>query len=150
MTKHSSRNISTPLCYLPAVAALFVPWTLHAEVAESSWSGVYTEARAERGAEDYRARCASCHGADLRGDSNAAGLVGMGFMFVWEGKSLGELYSKIRNDMPVDQPRSLTKGSYADILAFILKSNEFPAGDAELESDEKALDKLMITSKPIS
>ena len=72
----------------------------------------------------------------------------MGFMFLWEGKSLGELYSKIRNDMPQDQPRSLSKGSYEDILAFILKSNDFPAGDTELESGENALDKLMITSRP--
>jgi mono/diheme cytochrome c family protein len=150
MTKHSSQYMVIALSYLAAVAALFVPWTLHAQVAESIWSGSYTEAQAERGAEDYRVSCAGCHGANLRGDSHAAGLVGMGFMFLWEGKSLGELYSKIRNDMPLDQPRSLTKGSYEDILAFILKSNEFPAGDAELESDEKALDKLMITAKPVS
>ena len=72
----------------------------------------------------------------------------MGFMFLWEGKSLGELYSTIRNDMPQDQPRSLSKGSYEDIMAIILKSNKFPAGDTELESGENALDKLMITSRP--
>ena len=148
MRKHSSRYMVIPLSYLAAVAALFVPWTLHAQVAESIWSGSYTEAQAERGAEDYRVSCAGCHGANLRGDSHAAGLVGMGFMFLWEGKSLGELYSKIRNDMPQDQPRSLSKGSYEDILAFILKSNDFPAGDTELESGENALDKLMITSRP--
>ena len=148
MRKHSSRYMVIPLSNLVAVAALFVPWILHAQAAESIWSGSYTEAQAERGAEEYRAHCASCHGANLRGDSHAAGLVGMGFMFLWKGNSLGELYSKIRNDMPLDQPRSLTKGSYEDILAFILKSNEFPVGDAELESDEKALDKLMITSGP--
>ena len=148
MMKHLSKNLVSPLRFLAAVAALFVPWTLHVNAAESIWSGSYTEAQAERGAEDYSARCAACHGADLRGDSHAVGLVGMGFMFLWEGKSLGELYSTIRNDMPQDQPRSLSKGSYEDILAFILKSNKFPAGDTELESGENALDKLMITSRP--
>ena len=127
---------------------MLTPWTLQVDAAESIWSGTYTEAQAERGAADYKARCAACHGADLRGISHAAGLVGMGFMFLWEGRSLGELYSKIRNEMPQDQPRSLSKGSYEDILAFILKSNEFPAGDAELESGKNALDKLMITSSP--
>tara|TARA_A100001011_G_scaffold335043_1_gene363738 strand:- start:130 stop:579 length:450 start_codon:yes stop_codon:yes gene_type:complete len=148
MMKHLLKNLVSPLSFLAAVVALFVPWTLHVNAAESIWSGSYTEAQAERGAEDYSARCAACHGADLRGDSHAVGLVGMGFMFLWEGKSLGELYSTIRNDMPQDQPRSLSKGSYEDILAFILKSNKFPAGDTELESGENALDKLMITSRP--
>ena len=148
MTKHSPRNIFIPFSYIVAVAVLLTPWTLQVDAAESIWSGTYTEAQAERGAADYKARCAACHGADLRGISHAAGLVGMGFMFLWEGRSLGELYSKIRNDMPQDQPRSLSKGSYEDILAFILKSNEFPAGDAELESGKNALDKLMITSSP--
>lgn len=150
MTKYSSRNMATPLSYLAAVVALFVPWTLHADAADAIWSGSYTAAQAERGAEDYSARCAGCHGDDLRGDGHASGLAGMSFMFVWEGRSLGELYTKIRNDMPADQPRSLTKGSYADILAYILKFNEFPAGDVELSSDEKVLEKLMITAKPIS
>ena len=93
MMKHLSKNLVSPLSFLAAVAALFVPWTLHVNAAESIWSGSYTEAQAERGAEDYSARCAACHGADLRGDSHAVGLVGMGFMFLWEGKSLGELYS---------------------------------------------------------
>jgi len=148
MMKHLLKNLVSPLSFLAAVVALFVPWTLHVNAAESIWGGSYTEAQAERGAEDYSARCAACHGADLRGDSHAVGLVGMGFMFLWEGKSLGELYSTIRNDMPQDQPRSLSKGSYEDILAFILKSNKFPAGDTELESGENALDKLMITSRP--
>ena len=148
MTKHSPRNIFIPFSYIVAVAVLLTPWTLQVDAAESIWSGTYTEAQAERGAADYKARCAACHGADLRGISHAAGLVGMGFMFLWEGRSLGELYSKIRNEMPQDQPRSLSKGSYEDILAFILKSNEFPAGDAKLESGENALDKLMITSSP--
>ena len=148
MTKHSPRNIFIPFSYIVAVAVLLTPWTLQVDAAESIWSGTYTEAQAERGAADYKARCAACHGADLRGISHAAGLVGMGFMFLWEGRSLGELYSKIRNEMPQDQPRSLSKGSYEDILAFILKSNEFPAGDAELESGKNALDKLMITSSP--
>ena len=148
MTKHSPRNIFIPFRYIVAVAVMLTPWTLQVDAAESIWSGTYTEAQAERGAADYKARCAACHGADLRGISHAAGLVGMGFMFLWEGRSLGELYSKIRNEMPQDQPRSLSKGSYEDILAFILKSNEFPAGDAELESGKNALDKLMITSSP--
>lgn len=125
----------------------FIAGTLHAQTAESIWNGVYTAAQAERGAEHYRERCASCHGDDLRGNGQASDLQGVGFMFVWEERMLGELYETIRNGMPADQPRSLTDGTYADILAFILQTNKFPAGDTELDATQQALGKLTITSR---
>jgi S-disulfanyl-L-cysteine oxidoreductase SoxD len=125
----------------------FISGILHAQTAESIWSGVYTAAQAERGVESYRERCASCHGVDLRGDSHAVGLQGIGFMFIWEGRTLGELYEKMRNSMPADRPRSLTDETYADILAFILQFNKFPAGDTELGAKQEALGKLIISSR---
>jgi len=115
--------------------------------AQSIWDGVYTEEQAQRGAEQYSARCVSCHGADLRGNSNAPSLLGMSFMFIWEGRTLGEMFGKMRNEMPTDQPGSLPAGTYADILAFILKTNEFPAGEAELAPNQQALEKFTITSQ---
>ena len=111
------------------------------------WDGVYTDEQARRGAEQYSARCASCHAADLRGNSNAPGLLGMAFMFLWEGRTLGELYTKMRNEMPTDQPGSLSAGTYADLLAFILKSNDFPSGDQELASTPQALEAYTITAQ---
>lgn len=135
---------------LPSCLVLVLPFmagTLHAQAAESIWNGVYTAAQAERGAERYRERCASCHGAELKGDGQAPSLQGMSFMFVWEERTLGELFETIRNGMPADQPRSLPDGTYADILAFILQTNMFPAGDTELDANQQALGKLAITSK---
>jgi hypothetical protein len=114
--------------------------------AQSIWDGAFTEAQAQRGAEQYSARCASCHAADLRGNSNAPSLTGLSFMFIWEGRTLGELFGKLRSEMPTDQPGSLPAGTYADILAFILQSNEFPAGDAELASNQQELEHFIITS----
>ena len=109
--------------------------------------GIYTEEQASRGAEDYAARCASCHSADLRGNSNSPSLIGLSFMFIWEGRTLGELFTKMSTEMPTDQPGSLSQQSYSAILAFILKSNDFPSGDKELASNASLLESIYITSQ---
>ena len=109
--------------------------------------GIYSEEQAQRGAEQYRARCASCHSADLRGNSNSPSLLGMSFMFVWEGRSLGELFEKMRSEMPTDAPGSLSAQAYADVLAFILSSNQFPAGSSDLTADQSLLNGISITSQ---
>ena len=114
---------------------------------QSLQDGVYTDAQAERGAEEYAARCASCHSADLRGNSNSPSLVGLSFMFIWEGKTLGELFGKMSTEMPTENPGSLSMQSYASVLAFILKSNEFPAGDSELAASADALASIQISSQ---
>jgi mono/diheme cytochrome c family protein len=134
------------LCLLLAAISQFQPAS-SAQGAASISDGIYSEDQAARGAEQYRARCASCHSNDLRGNSNSPSLLGMSFMFVWEGRSLGELYDKMRREMPTDQPGSLPEQAYADVLAFILASNEFPAGTAELAPDQAVLEQIIISSQ---
>jgi hypothetical protein len=41
--------------------------------------------------------------------------------------------------MPQDKPASLGDQEYADIVAFLLKSNKYPAGEKPLEPDPLAL-----------
>lgn len=118
----------------------------YAQSSSSIGDGIYTVAQAERGAEQYTARCASCHSADLRGNSNSPSLRGMAFMFIWEGKSVGELYAKMSAEMPTDQPGGLLANNYADILAFILRTNEFPSGNKELSPTEVDLNQITISS----
>lgn len=120
---------------------------LAAEGTNSIWEGIYSDAQAERGAQVYADRCASCHAVDLRGNSNSPSLLGMSFMFLWEGRSVGELFTKIRTEMPSEQPGSLSAQNYLDALAFILRANQFPAGTQELEVDP-ALNSVMITPRP--
>ena len=45
----------------------------------------------------------------------------------------------IATAMPLDRPGSLGPAANADILAFILKANAFPAGTKELSADNAAL-----------
>ncbi len=145
-------NLKTVAIILTAIVlSIFQSPTLSwAQSANGIWEGVYTDVQAERGSEQYSARCASCHSADLRGNSNSPSLLGLSFMFIWEGKSLGEIYSKMRAEMPTDQPGSLSAQSYADILAFILRANEFPDGSTEMGTNEAVLNQITITSQAAS
>ncbi len=110
------------------------------------WDGVYTVEQAERGTRPYVQNCATCHGEDLGGGSNSPGLVGVSFQFLWGDKTLHELYEAIRTTMPTDNPASLPRETYLDILTYMLQVNEFPAGDGEL--DAGALGNILITEEP--
>ncbi len=49
---------------------------------------------------------------------------------------------------PEGKPGSLSDETYTNILAYILRSNDFAAGDAELPSDMDALSRLTIPQLP--
>jgi mono/diheme cytochrome c family protein len=111
------------------------------------WDGVYTAEQAERGKMLYIQSCSGCHSADLRGDGTAPSLVEGDFAFQWADTSVGELYEQIRKLMPPTRPNSLPPRSYGDIVAFILQSNQFPAGQTELAAELETLEQIRITAK---
>ena len=130
----------------PAGASGVSLQTTQADVQRTVWDGVYTEAQAERGGVQYTESCAGCHAPDLRGDNTSPSLVGQSFAFLWGGSTLGELFGRIQQLMPTDRPNSLPFQTYRNILAFILRSNSYPAGEQELEADR--LDQILITANP--
>lgn len=95
--------------------------------------GSYTEAQAARGSSQYAQNCAACHGTGLSGNGEAPALVGAEFVSDWAGLTVGDLFERIRTSMPQDNPGKLTRDQYADILAFVLKANGYPAGQKELD-----------------
>jgi S-disulfanyl-L-cysteine oxidoreductase SoxD len=111
---------------------------------QSVRDGVYTAAQADRGKALYSANCASCHGATLDGSGAAPPLAGADFISNWKGQTAGDLHDKIQNTMPADQPGKLSRPQNVDILAFLLASNGFPAGQKELPSAAEALGKIHI------
>lgn len=102
------------------------------ETTSSVLDGVYTEAQAARGAEAFAQHCALCHGATLGGLGEAPALVGPVFVSDFNGLTVGDLFERVRTTMPLNAPASLGRERYTDILAFVLKSNGFPAGQTEL------------------
>lgn len=115
---------------------------------QSVWDGVYTDAQAARGQGQYGQHCAVCHGAALEGNDLAPPLTGE-FVPDWAGTTLDELYDKIETTMPLNAPGTLRPAIAADILAYILKENNFPAGQKELGSAPADLSAISFdVSKP--
>ncbi len=120
-----------------------------AEQPASVWDGVFTAPQADRGKALYGQNCASCHGAALDGSGQAPPLSGPDFQGNWNGQTADDLFEKIQTSMPADRPGQLSRRQNADILAFLLNSNGFPAGQKELPSDAAALQKIRYeSSKP--
>jgi mono/diheme cytochrome c family protein len=116
-----------------------------AQNAKSVWSGVYSEAQATAGETLYGEHCTKCHGEDLAGVEQAPALAGDAFGQRWHGANLKKLFERIEV-MPPKEPKSLTEKQYAEILAFLLSANEFPAGRTPLVPDRTALAEITITS----
>jgi len=122
-----------------------------AQTTRTVWDGVYTEDQAKRGEAFYGKECASCHGGELTGGESAPPLSGDSFFGNWNGLTLGDLFERMRVSMPQNAPGSLSRQENVDILAFILKVNQFPAGKAELDRQTEILKQIKFDStKPKS
>ena len=117
------------------------------EAAHSVWDGVYTEEQAKRGQALYNQHCASCHADTLTGGEMAPPLAGGEFMSNWNGLSLGELFDRIRTTMPQNTPGKLSREVNADITAYMLQANKFPAGKKELARSSEFLKEIRIESE---
>src|SRR5207253_7988735 len=110
--------------------------------------GVYTEAQAARGAAIYQEKCASCHGPAL-GGSLAPPLAGDAFAANWGGP-LSAIVDKIQATMPANAMGTLTRAQTADVLAFMLQTSKFPAGRAELSSEDAALETITLPGAQVA
>jgi mono/diheme cytochrome c family protein len=106
---------------------------------KSVWDGVYTEAQAARGAAVFDRECAGCHGPEGSGGSMAPALSGVTFAANYDGQSVGDLFDRNRTTMPVGKEGGLSAQQVADITAYMLQANKFPAGAAELPSQSMTL-----------
>jgi len=115
-----------------------------AQSSRSVWDGVYTSEQAQRGEALYTRQCARCHGAQLTGGEAAPPLAGGDFLSNWNGLTVGDLFERVRVSMPADRPGQITREQNADILAHILRANQFPAGKSELEQQAEVLKQIRI------
>jgi mono/diheme cytochrome c family protein len=107
------------------------------------WDGVYTEEQATRGEALYGEHCGKCHGATLQGNGEGAlPLTGATFKSTWNGVAMGAMFDRVRLSMPQDKPATMTRQQVADLLAFILRANKFPAGTSELARQTDVLNAI--------
>jgi len=115
---------------------------LVAQGTRSVWDGVYSEAQAKRGAEFFDRECAQCHGSSGSGGSMAPALVGPAFSANYDGQTVGDLFDRNRTTMPIGKEGQLSGQQTADVTAFMLQVNGFPAGTNDLPAQGMALKQI--------
>jgi mono/diheme cytochrome c family protein len=112
--------------------------------------GVFTTEQALRGKAGYDGVCARCHGIPLTGSQgNGPTLKGAAFLAHWDKDTLGSLYTKIRDTMPLGVAGTLTDEVKLQILAYVLEQNGFPAGKTDLPGDINALEEITIQQRGV-
>ncbi|MGH7058413.1 MAG: c-type cytochrome [Acetobacteraceae bacterium] len=113
--------------------------------ATSAGRGVYTIAQAKAGKATFEQTCAICHGSHLQGKVGPA-LAGKQFLSVseFQGLTAWFLYNFMSHHMPQNDPGSLSKKQYTDLMAFVLNANGYPAGNTELKPTKKVLQAIKI------
>lgn len=120
-----------------------------AEPTHTVWDSVYTATQASHGDSLYKATCVKCHGATLSGGDEGSPLVGSAFLGNWRDLTLDQLFDKIRTSMPPDNPKSIATRDVADLVAYLLAQNQFPAGVKVLtDSLDRLKDIKITTSRP--
>ncbi len=117
-----------------------------AEPTHTVWDSVYTAAQASHGDSLYKATCVKCHGATLSGGDEGSPLVGSAFLGNWRDLTLDQLFDKIRTSMPPDNPKSIATRDVADLVAYLLAQNQFPAGVKVLTDSLGQLKDIKITT----
>lgn len=118
------------------------------DTAGTALAGVYTNEQAEDIQALYTRSCTACHGATLNGTALAPPLAGFAFTQFWESRTLLELFQFTQENMPADRPGTLTPAQTAGIVALILRSNNYPAGETALPTDEATLGAIIFGPPP--
>jgi mono/diheme cytochrome c family protein len=106
--------------------------------------GIYSADQAHRGEDLYKKQCTACHGEALDGAGPYPPLAGDDFLTKYAGQPAINLYNMIQKLMPATAPGTLTRPQAADLLAYILSFNKFPAGKTDFPNDEGSLNKLTL------
>jgi mono/diheme cytochrome c family protein len=126
-------SITAVLLFGGAAAWLTLPSPARAQGRQASvLDGVYSEAQATRGKEQYGEKCSECHeGAEPNGPE----LMGSTFVDNWREDTLDGLYTFIKTRMPQDAQGSLSDAQYIDILAYLLQLNNYKTGAKDLTAE---------------
>ena len=94
--------------------------------ASAAPSSYFTAAQASRGERRFNQLCADCHRNVEITRSWFSGRV---------HHTAGDLMNVMSLTMPESNPGGLSPDQYADILAFLLRMNNYPEGEDELPAD---------------
>jgi len=129
--------VGLPFCALLSMV-------LFAQSASSTRDGVYTADQAEQGHVLYTKQCALCHDAAQQSAGQIPPLTGDTFLQNWNGQTVADLYGKIQTTMPSTHPGSLKPDEVAQLVAYILSLNNYPAGKTPLPTKPESLQTIHI------
>ncbi|HUR20701.1 MAG TPA: cytochrome c [Vicinamibacterales bacterium] len=138
MYSRFARN-SLPVFVTLFAATLVTVMGAQAPAAKTTKDRVYSATQAAKGEQTYMSSCVSCH--------PPATYKGAVFLN-WQGRSLGDLLAFLSEKMPKNDPGGLSPKEYTQVMAFLLKINGMPAGQAELPVNPAALSKITINILP--
>ncbi len=128
------------LLMLFAATSLVAQDSAAANAERKTTSGVFSAKQAERGEGVYKTSCQSCHAkSEYTGDK---------FKVAFVSKSAFDVFDQIRTTMPEDNPGSLERAQYVDLVAYIFSLNAYTAGANDLPGDDDGLKKVRIDNPP--
>ncbi|MGA9869204.1 MAG: cytochrome c, partial [Acetobacteraceae bacterium] len=113
--------------------------TQHAAAAPATGvlPALYTAAQAHAGAQVYASKCVSCHGANMQGVA-APAVAGTDFLTTaqHDGWTLEIIRYLVFTMMPMNAAHSLSPDAYASVMAYLLASNCYPAGNTPFPTED--------------
>lgn len=125
----------------------------------SQWDGIYADAQAERGRGLYTLHCARCHGRDLEGIAQrifypgqpalVPTLIGDQFVQNWTKSPIADLLRRVKTSMPQDNIGALSSPETAGVVAFLLRSANYPSGRSELPARFDQMGDVLFVGVPV-
>src|SRR5438128_12660262 len=101
----------------------------------------------QRGEAGYVENWSSCHARYMEDIDITTGFTGFGFMSNWDSLTLSDLVDRIRISMPQNRPGTLSRQQTVDIVSYVLRFNQFPAGKEELPREAQVLKEILFKAQ---
>ena len=129
------------LCGAALVTAACLAATSHAQapqpaVPRSDSAAAAVARQLDVGEKWFLSACISCHAIGAVNNPD--------FRLKWSGQNAYTFFERIRSTMPGNSPGSLTQGTYASIVAYLLKLNGMTVGVRTISSDSSALASILL------
>jgi alcohol dehydrogenase (cytochrome c) len=102
---------------------------------DAATRGAYTAIQADNGRHAFNLYCSTCHGDNLEGTGASPPLAGPAFLARWGARTAGELTGFTALTMPPGNAGGLTEAEYANLTAYMLRTNQAAPGDTPLTAE---------------